>query len=79
MIVDIVICARCGQRMTVGYHHPRGQTFPEYLRQNQAINTASTSRCQTIPGANVDQPRRVTAGHAHPRRARGRAQRRPQS
>ena len=49
-----MICARCGQRMTVRYHHRAGRTLPEYLCQNEAINTAAKSRCQTIPGAGVD-------------------------
>jgi hypothetical protein len=40
--------------MTIRYHHRAGQTLPEYLCQNEAINTAATSRCQTIPGAGVD-------------------------
>jgi DNA invertase Pin-like site-specific DNA recombinase len=54
LLQGLVICARCGQRMTVRYHHRRGQTVPEYLCQNEAINTATTRRCQTIPGANID-------------------------
>jgi hypothetical protein len=55
LLQGLVICARCGQRMTVRYHHRGGQTVPEYLCQNEAINTATTSRCQTIPGAGVDR------------------------
>ena len=41
--------------MTVRYHHRGGQTVPEYLCQNEAINTATSGRCQTIPGAGVDR------------------------
>jgi len=55
LLQGLVICARCGQRMTVRYHHRRGQTVPEYLCQNEAINTATSGRCQTIPGAGVDR------------------------
>jgi DNA invertase Pin-like site-specific DNA recombinase len=55
LLQGLVICARCGQRMTVRYHHRSGQTVPEYLCQNEAINTATSSRCQTIPGAGVDR------------------------
>ena len=54
LLQGLVICARCGQRMTVRYHHRAGRTLPEYLCQNEAINTAAKSRCQTIPGAGVD-------------------------
>jgi DNA invertase Pin-like site-specific DNA recombinase len=54
LLQGLAICGRCGQRMTVRYHHRRGQAFPAYLCQNQSINTATTSRCQTIPGAGVD-------------------------
>ena len=55
LLQGLVICARCGQRMTVRYHHRGGQTVPEYLCQNEAINTATSSRCQTIPGAGLDR------------------------
>ena len=55
LLQGLAICGRCGQRMTVRYHHRRGQAFPAYLCQNEAINTATTSRCQTIPGAGVDR------------------------
>ena len=55
LLQGLVICARCGQRMTVRYHHRGGQTVPEYLCQNEAINTATSRRCQTIPGAGVDR------------------------
>jgi hypothetical protein len=41
--------------MTVRYHHRGGQTVPEYLCQNESINTATSGRCQTIPGAGVDR------------------------
>ena len=55
LLQGLVICARCGQRMTVRYHHRAEQTVPEYLCQNEAINTATSGRCQTIPGAGVDR------------------------
>ena len=55
LLQGLVICARCGQRMTVRYHHRGGPTVPEYLCQNEAINTATSSRCQTIPGAGLDR------------------------
>ena len=55
LLQGLVICARCGQRMTVRYHHRGGQTVPEYLCQNEAINTTTSSRCQTIPGAGLDR------------------------
>ena len=55
LLQGLVICARCGQRMTVRYHHRGGHTVPEYLCQNEAINTATSRRCQTIPGAGIDR------------------------
>jgi DNA invertase Pin-like site-specific DNA recombinase len=55
LLQGLAVCGRCGRRMTVRYHHRRGQAFPAYLCQNESINTATTSRCQTIPGAGVDQ------------------------
>jgi DNA invertase Pin-like site-specific DNA recombinase len=54
LLQGLAICGRCGQRMTVRYHHRRGQAFPAYLCHNESINTATTTRCQTIPGAGVD-------------------------
>ena len=54
LLQGLAICARCGQRMTVRYHHRRGHTVPAYLCQNEAINTTTSDRCQTSPGSGVD-------------------------
>jgi hypothetical protein len=54
LLQGLVVCGVCGQRMTVRYHTRRGTQWPEYVCQREAINTA-TSKCQTIPGAGIDQ------------------------
>ena len=40
--------------MTVRYHTRQGRQWPEYVCQRESIQTA-TAKCQTIPGAGIDQ------------------------
>ena len=47
LLQGIVICGRCGQRMTVRYHQRRGQLFPDYLCQKDSIERAAAER---LPG-----------------------------
>lgn len=54
LLQGLVICGVCGQRMTVRYHTRKGTQWPEYVCQRNNIETA-TAKCQTIPGAGVDQ------------------------
>jgi DNA invertase Pin-like site-specific DNA recombinase len=54
LLQGIIVCGRCGQRMTVRYHHRRGQAFPTYQCQRDGIEHAQPS-CATIPGADLDQ------------------------
>jgi DNA invertase Pin-like site-specific DNA recombinase/DNA-binding transcriptional MerR regulator len=54
LLQGIVVCGRCGQRMTVGYHKRRdGSLIPDYACQREGINTA-TPVCQNISGAQID-------------------------
>jgi DNA invertase Pin-like site-specific DNA recombinase len=53
LLQGIILCGRCGQRMTVRYHHRRGQALPTYLCQRDGIERAQPN-CATIPGAALD-------------------------
>jgi len=54
LLQGLVICGRCGRRMTVGYRQQRGQMMPDYRCMATAIQEGSRV-CQRIPGANLDQ------------------------
>jgi DNA invertase Pin-like site-specific DNA recombinase len=53
LLQGLAICGRCGRRMTVRYHTRRGVEVPDYQCQNRCIQDGA-ARCQTIPGAAVD-------------------------
>ena len=54
LLQGLVVCGRCGQRMTVGYHKRRdGSLVPDYACQREGIATA-TPVCQNITGAHID-------------------------
>jgi DNA invertase Pin-like site-specific DNA recombinase len=53
LLQGLVVCGRCGNRMSVQYHQRRGVLVPDYrcIRENIQRHT---SQCQTIPGQRVD-------------------------
>ena len=53
LLQGLVICGRCGKRMTVRYHTRRGAAVPEYLCQRAGIEDAQPS-CARIGGGDVD-------------------------
>jgi hypothetical protein len=53
LLQGLAICGRCGRRMTVRYHTRRGVEVPDYQCQTSCIQDGG-QRCQTIPGAVVD-------------------------
>jgi DNA invertase Pin-like site-specific DNA recombinase len=53
LIQGIVLCGKCGQRMTVHYHTCNGKLVPDYICQRQATKTA-TKQCQFVLGKPVD-------------------------
>lgn len=53
LLQGMVVCGRCGRRMTVRYHHRRGVDIPDYQCIGESIQGGGR-RCQTVPGANVD-------------------------
>ncbi len=54
LLQGLAICGRCGRRMTVRYHTRRGIEVPDYQCMNRCIQDGA-QRCQTVPGAVVDE------------------------
>jgi DNA invertase Pin-like site-specific DNA recombinase len=54
LLQGLVVCGRCGQRMTVRYQHYHDTLTPIYVCQRRGIQTAAPP-CHTILGAGVDQ------------------------
>lgn len=53
LLQGLVLCGRCGARMTVRYHTRGDVLLPEYVCQRKGIAEA-TPGCQSIPGQGVD-------------------------
>jgi DNA invertase Pin-like site-specific DNA recombinase/DNA-binding transcriptional regulator YiaG len=53
LVQGLVLCGRCGERMTVRYHHRRGQEVPQYVCQRAGI-AHGQPLCQSVPGAALD-------------------------
>jgi len=54
LLQGIILCGRCGQRMTIRYHHRRNQEIPTYLCQRDGIENGRPV-CAAIPGGDLDQ------------------------
>lgn len=56
LLQGLVICGRCGNRMTVRYHQRKHGTrlYPEYLCQKERIEQAGDDLCQQVLGAGLD-------------------------
>jgi hypothetical protein len=54
LLQGLVLCGRCGRRMTVRYHSRRGQLCPGYICQREGIDHGEPV-CQHVPGAGVDR------------------------
>jgi DNA invertase Pin-like site-specific DNA recombinase len=54
LLQGLLICGRCGKRMTVRYHSRRGRLVPDYVCQREGIEHAEPI-CQHIPGAAIDE------------------------
>ncbi len=54
LLQGLAICARCGRRMTVGYHQRGGRPVPDYRCIGEAIQDGAR-RCQTMPGHGIDE------------------------
>jgi DNA invertase Pin-like site-specific DNA recombinase len=53
LLQGLVVCGRCGNRMTVRYHSRHGQLCPEYVCQREGIEHAEPI-CQRVPGVGID-------------------------
>ena len=56
LLQGLVICGKCGNRMTVRYHQAEHGTrlIPEYVCQKERIEQATEQTCQHILGAGLD-------------------------
>jgi DNA invertase Pin-like site-specific DNA recombinase len=54
LLQGLVICGKCGRRMTLRYHARREGLCPEYVCQRKGIENAEPL-CQRIPGADIDR------------------------
>src|SRR6266576_3606226 len=54
LLQGIIICGRCGNRMTVRYHARGGKDLPTYLCQRDGISNARPI-CAAIPGHTLDE------------------------
>jgi len=54
LLQGLVLCGRCGRRMTVGYRSRHGQLYPEYRCMHEQIQHGEAA-CQRVPGHGVDQ------------------------
>jgi DNA invertase Pin-like site-specific DNA recombinase len=54
LLQGLIICGRCGLRMTVRYHHRRDQQVPTYMCQRDGIENGQPA-CAAIPGGDLDQ------------------------
>jgi DNA invertase Pin-like site-specific DNA recombinase len=53
LLQGLVVCGRCGQRMTVRYHTRKAGLRPDYLCQREGIEHAERI-CQQLPGGALD-------------------------
>ena len=54
LLQGLVICAVCGERMTIRYHQRGALLQPDYLCQRHGISHAQPI-CQQIPGGTIDE------------------------
>jgi len=54
LLQGVIICGRCGLRMTVRYHHRRDQQIPTHVCQRDGIENGRPV-CAAIPGGDLDQ------------------------
>jgi hypothetical protein len=54
LLQGIIICGRCGNRMTIRYHTRGGNQLPTYLCQRDGISHARPI-CQAVPGHTLDE------------------------
>jgi len=54
LLQGLIVCGKCGRRLTLRYHARKVGLCPEYVCQRKGIENAEPP-CQRIPGAEVDR------------------------
>jgi DNA invertase Pin-like site-specific DNA recombinase len=54
LLQGLILCGRCGDRMTVRYHVRHGRLCPDYVCQREGIEHAQPV-CQQVPGSGIDE------------------------
>lgn len=54
LLQGLVICGKCGRKMTVRYHNRNGKMVPDYTCLKEQIEKAAKP-CQVVPGGGVDE------------------------
>jgi DNA invertase Pin-like site-specific DNA recombinase len=54
LLQGLIVCGKCGRRMTLRYHSRQVGLCPEYVCQRKGIENAEPL-CQRIPGAEIDR------------------------
>ena len=54
LLQGLILCGKCGSRMTIRYRHVHDRHIPEYVCQRRKIEHAEPI-CQTIPGGTIDK------------------------
>jgi Recombinase zinc beta ribbon domain len=54
LLQGLIVCGKCGRRMTLRYHLRQAGLCPEYVCQRKGIENAEPL-CQRIPGAGIDR------------------------
>jgi len=54
LLQGLVLCGRCGNRMTVRYHQRASGLCPNYVCQRERIDRVEAALCQSILGASLD-------------------------
>ena len=55
LLQGIILCGRCGKRMTLRYHQRQGKLKPQYVCQRDNIENGRSNNCQRMPGAAIDE------------------------
>ncbi len=54
LLQGMVVCGKCGRRMTIRYHERKRGLIPDYLCQREGIDN-NAPFCQSIPGKSIDE------------------------
>ena len=54
LLQGMVVCGKCGKRMTIHYHYRKKGVVPDYMCQSRRIAVAG-DLCQYIPGGRIDE------------------------